>query len=310
MNSASKQQPNARTATLGVIGHPVGHSLSPLLHNTLLWRLRLDACYHAFDVEPAQLPRAVEGAAALGFLGLNVTVPHKQGVFRLCDELSDEARILKAVNTLFFRPDGTIFGANTDPYGFRRALTEFLPNLQAFTALVLGAGGAARSVLLALSELGATTVWIANRTLSRAQRLATELAPQLPGPITLRPIGLEPRELESALKSSSLVVNATSVGMSPNTNGTPLPEGVSLRPGTAVVDLIYNPFETRLLRQAREAGCKVENGLNMLIFQAVASLEIWFGRRLDFDADVFAELRDILVSALGKTLERSRPVSS
>jgi len=298
MSFARKQLPDAHTATLGVVGHPVGHSLSPLLQNTLLRKLSLNACYHAFDVEPARFRDAIRGAASLGFLGLNVTVPHKQRAAELCDLLSDEARLLRAANTLVFRPDGSIFGANTDPFGFRRALQEFRPDLRDFNALVLGAGGAARSVVLALSQLGSRNVWIANRTRSRAQALVQELGPALGEATALHDLPLDSSNVQRAVDASQLVVNATSVGMAPDVDATPLPPGVRLNPAMAVVDLIYNPLETRFLREAKEAGCEIDNGLNMLIFQAVASLEIWFETEVNLEPNFLTELRTLLTGAL------------
>ena len=298
MLSERREIPRAHTETLGVVGHPVGHSLSPLLQNTLLSHFGLDACYHAFDVDPAIFSTAIRGAAALGFRGLNVTVPHKQRAAELCDELSPEATVLRAVNTLSFRPDGTVFGANTDPYGFRTALRRFDLDLPESGALVLGAGGAARSVVFALGQLRARTIWVANRTESRAQSLVDALSPVMPEGVRVYALPLTASAVQKPLEHCALVVNATSVGMSPHTGVSPLPPGARFAPGTAVMDLVYNPLKTLFLREAEEAGCEVQNGLDMLIHQAVASLEIWFNKKLEVDPEFLHKLRELLVDAL------------
>jgi len=259
---------------VGVIGWPVGHSISPAMHNAALRALGLNWLYLALPVHPDNIAAAMHGLRALGFAGVNVTIPHKVAVRALMDEVSAEAVAIGAVNTVIMR-DGRMIGHNTDADGFLSALaaTGFAPEDK--DALVLGAGGAARSVIYALGKAGAhVTIW--NRTPERAADLVAGLSPHLPG-ASLRalPPGLD--NLADALAKAALLVNATSVGMKGGPPGSPLPDGLTIRPGMTVFDLVYTPPLTPLLRQARAAGARPVGGLGMLVHQGALALTLWTG---------------------------------
>ena len=263
---------------VGVLGWPVGHSLSPAMHNAALRALKLDWRYLLLPVHPDQIADAVRGLRALGFSGANVTIPHKVAVYGLMDELTPEALAVGAVNTIIIR-DGRFIGHNTDAYGFLTALTAagYAPAERA--ALVLGAGGAARSVVFALARAGAH-VAVYNRTQERAQALAAGLAPHLPG-ADVQIVAVA--GLAAALRSADLVVNTTSVGMTGGPPGSPLPTGAQLRAGATVYDLIYTPRLTPFLRQARACGAQTIGGLGMLVHQGAQALTLWTGREAPVD---------------------------
>ncbi len=270
---------------LGVIGDPISHSLSPRLHGFLMNRFGLAGCYHAFRVEAGSLEQAVRGAQALGFLGLNVTLPHKQRIIAFLDEIDEEAQRIGAVNTVIFR-GGRIFGSNTDAVGFLRSLAAEGIALKGREVFVLGAGGAARAVCHAAVSAGARSLSIWNRTRERAEQLAQQF-----GGI------VAPREKAGSLLAGSVVVNATRVGMRPAVEECPLPEPL-FREHCTYVDLVYNPLRTHFLQQAERCGAATVDGLGMLIFQAVKSLELWFQQEFEV-SPFYEELRDDLHKALG-----------
>ena len=250
---------------LGVIGYPIGHSLSPCMHNAALRALSLDGEYSAIAVESAGLPETVRGLFAQGFAGLNVTIPHKQAVLPLMDELANSARVIGAVNTIVKR-DGHMIGYNTDAAGFMRGLTDTGFKPTGAKVLVLGAGGAARAVVYALSDARASVV-VWNRTQARAERLASEFGADA---LDCLPVG--------TLGTFDLIVNTTSVGMSPHSNETPLQFPRGERPPQWVYDLVYRPRQTRFLREARAAGARTIGGLEMLVYQGAEAFTLWTGR--------------------------------
>lgn len=262
----------AHTALLGVLGHPVGHSLSPAMHNAAIDALGLDWVYLALPVPAEGLATAVRGLEAIGCRGLNVTIPHKQAVAGLCRRLSPLAERVGAVNTLVPLEGGGWLGTNTDVEGFLTPLRG--QSWQGRQALVLGNGGSARAVVAALVELDLDMITVVGR---RAEALAafaadcSSWAPRL-GTCTLD------RPLEPLLAAADLVVNTTPVGM--NSEQCPLSPGqlAVLRPTTTVYDLIYVPRPTQLLRQAAARGCGTIDGLTMLVQQGAASLRLWSGR--------------------------------
>ena len=256
------------TRLFGVIGHPIGHSLSPAMHAAALRALRCDACYGAFDVPPRFLTTMLRALVLAGVEGLNVTVPLKETVIPLMDRLDPTARAIGAVNTIVIR-NRRLTGHNTDAAGFRRALANDLR----FTArgarvLLLGAGGAARAVGWALAADRARKIWIANRTPAKARRLARRLprAAALPW---------RADTLRAAAGEADLVVNATTVGMRPSDR--PPVDPAWLRRRTCVYDLVYQ-HETRLIRGARRRGCVAAGGLSMLLYQGAESLRLWLHR--------------------------------
>ena len=262
----------AHTTLLGVLGHPVGHSLSPAMHNAAIDALGLDWVYLALPVPAEGLATVVRGLEAIGCRGLNVTIPHKQAVAGLCRRLSPLAERVGAVNTLVPLEGGGWLGTNTDVEGFLTPLRG--QSWQGRQALVLGNGGSARAVVAALVELELDTITVVGRRPEALAAFAADCsswAPRL-GTCTLD------RPLEPLLAAADLVVNTTPVGM--NSDQCPLSPGqlAVLRPMATVYDLIYVPRPTQLLRQAAARGCSTIDGLTMLVHQGAASLRLWSGR--------------------------------
>ncbi len=261
------------TEICGIVLHPAGHTLSPVIHAEAYRELGLDAVYHVFDVKPAEFAALVERARASGFRQLSVSLPHKEAALRTADRASDAARAIGAANTLT-RVDGALVADNTDWIGVTRTLEPY-GSWSGRRALVLGAGGAARAVVYALLRLG-LDVAISNRTRARAEQLVAALGGRI-----------------AALDEPwDLLVNATSVGMHPNVSETPRPANL-LRAGALVFDSVYRPLETRLLREARAAGCRTQDGLDLLVHQAIEQLRLWTGR-----APTTARLRAAALHAL------------
>ena len=252
----------------GVLGWPVSHSLSPRLHGHWLREYRVDGAYRPLKVEPEKLPEALRGLIALGFRGANVTLPHKERALELCAEVTERAARIGAVNTLVVR-DGHLEGDNSDGFGFLENLKERADAWQAEQgpAVVLGAGGAARAILVALLDAGVPEIRLLNRTRSRAESLAEDLG----GPIQ----PLDWGSWERALEGAALLVNTTSLGMQ---GQPPLDIELDALPRSALVnDIVYVPLETRLLAAARVRGNPVVDGLGMLLHQARPGFESWFG---------------------------------
>ena len=283
-----------RTRLVGVWGHPVGHSRSPVMHNTALAALGLDWAYVPFEVRPADVGAAIAGVRALNLVGVNVTVPLKEIVPPFLDSVSEDARRIGSVNTVLNR-DGLLHGESTDGPGFLRALADLAGgDAPGQRALLLGAGGSARAVAFALAGQG-WQVAIANRTRARSQELADRLAVFYPCQAAVVEWGGNAGEFD-------LIVNTTSLGMHPHEDAMPaLPPG-ALAPGRLVLDLVYAPPETRLLREARRAGCRAANGLGMLVYQGALSLALWAGLPAEsIPVGVMAE-------AVGGTVQGQKPV--
>ena len=268
------------TKLLAVLGDPVGHSLSPVLQNAAIRKLGLDWCYMALPVAAADLPVALEGLHALGAVGLNVTIPHKQAVMALLHGVTPLAQRMGAVNTLVRQRHGWM-GDNTDMAGFMAPLQRQGVDLRNRTALVLGGGGSARAVVAGCSALGCGRILVAGRDPQRLQRFLADAQG-----LADHPEGVPWHGLDAVLDAVELVVNATPVGMSPSGEACPLDPGQleRLRPHTWVYDIIYTPRPTTLLRQARARGCGTIDGLAMLVGQGAAALRLWCGRQ-DVDED-------------------------
>lgn len=251
-----------------VIGHPIAHSRSPLIHGTWLKEHGIDGSYEAIDVAPADLPGFFQRLRNGEFAGGNVTIPHKEAVFALCDSVDDLARMIGAVNTLVVR-DGKVHGTNTDYLGFLGNLDANAPGWSdgLDAALVLGAGGAARAILVALQSRNIPVILL-NRTRANADRLAGEFGPEGFSIGTLE-------DISEAAPLAGLIVNTTSLGM----HGTRFEQFdmKGLRPGTLVTDIVYTPLETPLLAEARAHGLRTVDGLGMLLHQAVPGFAAWFG---------------------------------
>ncbi|MCJ2134304.1 shikimate dehydrogenase [Methylobacterium sp. J-026] len=256
-----------------VVGHPIAHSRSPLIHGHWLAAHGLPGSYERLDVAPAAFPTFLRALPDSGFRGGNVTIPHKEAAFALADTLTPRAEKIGAVNTLVVGPDGRIGGDNTDAPGFcahlDHSLGEGWPGRAGGTAVVLGAGGAARAIVVGLAERGLRRILVANRTPARAEGVAA-LAPGIGAALAWD-------DLPAALAGAGLLVNTTSLGM----RGQP-PLDLDLAPlpaSAAVADIVYVPLETALLAAARRRGLAAVDGLGMLLHQAVPGFEAWFGPR-------------------------------
>lgn len=266
-----------------VIGYPIKHSLSPVLHGYWLDKLGIDGSYEAIEIAPENLDSELKRLQQEGYVGGNVTIPHKEAVFALCDEKMDEAIVCNAANTLIF--GDKITGYNSDWIGFKNNIE---PSLKAKeTVLLIGAGGSARAVLLALLKMGFENILIANRSPEKAEQLATDIVIDEPAHKTWHNKGqkvsveiLPLDELELA-GQPDLIVNTTSLGMAEQ--GELLVPDSILGENTVVTDLVYNPLETPLLKQARSKGLLAVDGLGMLIHQAVMGFELWFGQTPPID---------------------------
>jgi shikimate dehydrogenase len=263
------------TALAGLIGWPVAHSVSPAMHNAAFAHLGLDWRYVALPVAPepaARVGEAVRGLRALGFRGANVTVPHKQAVMPHLDRLSPAAQAIGAVNTILVEPDGALAGDNTDAPGFVADLRAYGVEPAGRRVLVLGAGGSANAVTYGLLAAGAAEVAILNRTASRTDALVAQLRGHFPD----RPVvNLGTEAGGAAVAGFDLVVNCTSLGMTPHVDASPLPAAVGWRPGQVLYDLVYNPPATRLMRDAAAGGARVIGGLGMLVRQGALAFERW-----------------------------------
>jgi len=263
------------TRRVGILGYPLGHSLSPAIQQAAFDHLGIDARYEVWAVPPGRLGEKVESLRSPDVLGANVTVPYKEAVISLLDSLDAWSRTVGAVNTIVNR-GGRLRGYNTDSDGFVRGLRDASFEASRARALLLGAGGAARGVALALVKLGVASVSIANRTLQRAERLAKELQGRVP---QVKALPLEGGVLGQAALESDLIVNCTTLGM----RHTP-EEGVAVLTAESIAatavayDLVYNPLETPFLREAKKAGARTVNGLTMLVHQGAASFALWMGR--------------------------------
>ncbi|HEX8550980.1 MAG TPA: shikimate dehydrogenase [Abditibacteriaceae bacterium] len=280
---------SAHTKTIAIIGDPIEHSITPRVQNAALREIDADIVNVAFRVAPHNLREAVAGARALGFLGLMVTIPHKEAVLELCDALDESARIMGAANLLHFGEETV--GYSSDGWAALKSLEEENVVVQDARILILGGGGAARSLALTFALAGARSVGIANRTVTRAETIAEETRA-----LGVKAFALSNDEaaLRTQLDTTDILVNATSVGMHPNIDETPVACEL-LHPKLAVYDIVYNPLETRLLREAREVGARAVDGLGMLLYTNVRAVEVCAG--LDISA---ATMRREALAALAR----------
>lgn len=263
---------SGETRSLAIIGHPVGHSLSPEMHNASFAAEGLDYVYVALDVRPHDLSAAVSGLRALNFRGFNITMPHKRAVLALLDSVDEEARMSGAVNTVVIE-DSTLYGYNTDGGGMVMACREVGIDLSDRRILLLGAGGAASAVALSFGAEGVGELRVVNRSVRHAVELRNKLRR-----VGLRKVEVCPYDaLDEAARRAEVVVNATPLGMR---DGDPLPiPAEHLHEGQAVCDAVYRPGrETTLVRVARERGARVVTGERMLLYQGVLAQRLWTGR--------------------------------
>lgn len=270
---------NGKTQLIGLIGWPVSHSFSPAMHNAAAEALGLNWAYVPLPVAPDQVAAAVSGLAALGFRGVNVTVPHKQAVMSLLDELEPGARAIGAVNTIVVGENGRLTGHNTDWSGFLADLQAHEIILANRDCLLLGAGGSARAVAYGLAQSGAR-VHVMARRMVQANELVTDLRPYLPqAQLSSRPLDQLPEAAAST--TAPLIVNSTPLGMTPYEQRSPWPNGLPFPADAVVYDLVYNPPFTRLMQQAEAAGCYAVNGLGMLVQQGAKAFALWTGQQPD-----------------------------
>lgn len=260
----------------GVIGSPISHSKSPQIHKHWLKTYGLSGDYVPMDVAPQDLKQVLEVLPKAGFVGVNITIPHKEAVLEIADLVTDRATLIGAANTLIFRKDGKIHADNTDGYGFVENLKAGAPMWQPTSgpATVMGAGGSARAVIASLLDAGVPEILLTNRTRVRAEKLADDFG----GRLTI----VDWVQAGNILEESTLVVNTTSLGMIGKPSMRVPLDG--LRRGTIVTDLVYAPLKTDLLAAAEQAGCITVDGLGMLLHQAVPAFERWFGERPDVDS--------------------------
>lgn len=260
-----------RIPLAGVLGHPIAHSKSPVLHGYWLRKYGIEGYYIPIDVPPDELADVLKMLPRMGFKGVNVTIPHKERVLELADHVTDRAALIGAANTLIFRDDGKIHGDNTDGYGFIENLRQSAPGWSARSgpATLIGAGGAARAVLSALLDAGTPEIRLTNRTRPRADQLQREFG--------RRVVVYDWVHAGDAMDGATLVANTTALGMSGQGQIRIPLDGLS--PQAVVTDIVYTPLDTKFLMDARALGCTTVDGLGMLLFQAAPGFERWFGQR-------------------------------
>lgn len=264
-----------RIPLAGVIGHPIAHSRSPALHSYWLKRYGIQGHYIPLDIAPADLSQMLAALPRMGFVGVNITIPHKEAILHIADVITDRAALIGAANTLIFRKDGKIQADNTDGSGFIANLRQNAPHWvpAAGPAAVFGAGGAARAVVAALIEVGVPEIRITNRTRPRAEALRSDFGAKL--------VVSEWVQAANMLDGATTVVNTTSLGMTGKPDFRVSLDG--LRSDAVVTDLVYTPLMTQFLIEAQAMGCTVVDGLGMLLHQAAPGFERWFGTRPEVD---------------------------
>ena len=263
---------SGKTKVCGIIGDPIEHTMSPVMHNAAFKNMGVDYVYLPFRVRKEELGKAIEGMRALNIRGLNVTIPHKVAVIPFLDELDHLADKIGAINTIV-NDDGVLKGYNTDATGFLQALRERGIEPKGKSVVILGAGGASRAISFILAERGSSLV-ILNRTWSRAKICTDRISEIFQREATALKLNRE--NLAAALSQADILINATSVGMSPNINETPVTSDL-LRPNLVVYDIVNNPTKTRLQREAEAVGSKTISGLDMLVWQGALAFEKWTG---------------------------------
>ncbi|AML50865.1 MULTISPECIES: shikimate dehydrogenase [Falsihalocynthiibacter] len=267
-----------RIPLAGVIGAPIAHSRSPALHGYWLKKYGIAGQYIPMHIERADLGEAIQTLPKLGFVGINVTIPHKEAVLEFADLVTDRASLIGAANTLIFRKDGKVHADNTDGYGFIENLKQGAPTWQPKLgpAAVIGAGGAARAVIASLLEVGVPEILLANRTKNRSEALRSEFGQK----VTV----VDWVQAGNMLEDAATVVNTTSLGMTGGSEFRIPLDG--LRKGTVVTDLVYTPLRTKFLDDADLMGCHTVDGLGMLLHQAAPAFERWFGVRPEVDDEL------------------------
>lgn len=268
----------------GVLGNPIGHSMSPVMHNDLFSLYNIDAEYLPFLVQEDELRDAVNGLRALGAGGFNVTVPHKSSIIPFLDEVDELAASIGAVNTVVNK-DGKLIGYNTDGLGFLKGLDAYLTKIEGQKILVIGAGGAARAIYFTLAKEKPMQIDIANRTLEKAVQLIEEC------PYSISSRALTLKDASSELGEYDLIIQTTMIGMEPNITEQPITLEY-LREDSVVCEIIYNPLETRILCEAKSIGATVQNGIDMFVYQGALAFEKWTG--------IFPDIQRMKENVLGQ----------
>jgi shikimate dehydrogenase len=283
-----------KTKVCCLIGDPIEHTLSPLIHNKAFKSLGLDFIYIAFRVKKEMLKKAIDGIKAYDIYGINVTIPHKVRVLKYLDIADDLVWDIGAVNTIK-NDEGRLTGYNTDGKGALGALVKADVSLSGKNIVVLGAGGAARAIVYFTVREKPNSIMILNRTQEKADKLAESVSTKTG--MWVKAKKLENQSLKDEMRDADLVINCTSVGMAPNIGETPVPKSY-LRKDMIVMDIIYNPIETKLLKEAKEAGAITISGIDMFVYQAASAFEIWTGNKAPIDL-----MKSIAVKALTGELE-------
>ena len=273
---------SGHTRLTALLGSPVAHSISPLMHNEAFRLLGLDYVYLCFDVDEQGLPAAVEGLKTCGIRGFNLTMPNKNRIVELLDELSPSAQLIGAVNTVV-NENGRLIGYNTDGIGFMQSSRDAGHDFTGKTITIMGAGGAATAICAQAALDGVAAIHIFARKTSRFWERTQKLTDKINSTLPCRAFLHENEDhaaLRQSIETSSLLLNATSVGMEPHTDASILTDTSLYRPGLVVADVIYAPKETRFLREARQAGCDTFNGMYMLLYQGAEAFRLWTGREM------------------------------
>ncbi|OPZ87417.1 MAG: Shikimate dehydrogenase [Firmicutes bacterium ADurb.Bin419] len=267
-----------KTRLLGLIGNPVEHSISPQLHNSLSLLNGLDLVYIPLKVEKENLEVVVKALKALDFVGFNVTIPYKRDIMKFIDDNTKEAILMGSVNTIK-KIEGRLYGYNTDGEGFLRAFKEAAGmGFKGKKVVVIGAGGVARPIAVKIAMDGAEKISIVNRTTQKSVELAEVINENVAEIVQV--YNSEDKTLKMAFEESDIIINTTSVGMSPDIDNSPVADADYFRSGQIVYDVVYNPAKTKLLADAESRGCKTIGGLGMLFYQGINAYEIWTGVKI------------------------------
>jgi shikimate dehydrogenase len=276
------------TRLIGLLGYPLKHSFSPRMHNYAYLKNDLNYAYIPIEIKAQKIDDAIRGMKVMNFVGFNVTIPYKIKIMDYLDEIDELAEKIGSVNTVSISA-GKLKGYNTDGLGFIKSLEENKINYKDITVLVVGAGGASRSISMTLAENGVEDLYIANRTYDKAKNLSEEINTKIKNCSQ----SLHLNKIEDQIKKIDLIINTTSIGMSPDIDKIPLNTEL-LNKNTTVVDIIYNPVKTKLLKEAEKKGCKILNGIEMLVNQGAEAFEIWTGKKAPA-VDMKKELEEFLL---------------
>jgi shikimate dehydrogenase len=277
----------------GVIGNPIGHSLSPAMHNSQFNTFGIEAIYLPFHVNEEGLRNAIDGMRGLKIRGMSVTIPHKESIIKHLDEIDEEASKIGAVNTII-NENNKLIGTNTDGKGFISSVIDYGFSLKDKKVLIIGAGGASRAIIYRLSLSGVSSITVANRTTSRAKELLSEIG------IDCRTTVISLNDVSEIIDEFDLVVNTTSVGMSPNISEIPFTFD-KVKKGSHFIDIIYNPYETKFLNRASTLGATVQNGIGMFVHQGAIAFELWTGKKADIKL-----MEKVVVERLGEKNNANR----